>query len=53
MAVAIIGSHSVHGEKHWGTLKSAADDIGVTIQAVCQALRKQGRSKGWLFRRKA
>jgi len=51
MAVAIIGSHSVHGEKHWDTLKDAADDIGVSIQAVCQALRKQGRSKGWLFRK--
>lgn len=53
MAVAVIGVHAVHGEKRWDTLKGAADDLGVSIQAVCQALRKQGRSKGWLFRKDA
>lgn len=53
MAVAVIGTHATHGEKRWGTLKAAADDLGVSIQAVCQALRKQGRSKGWLFRKEA
>lgn len=53
MAVALIGTHQVHGEKHWDTLKAAADELGVSVQAVCQALRKQGRSKGWLFRKEA
>lgn len=53
MAVAVIGTHTIHGEKRWETLKAAADDLGVSIQAVCQALRKQGRSKGWLFRKEA
>lgn len=51
MAVAIIGAHVVHGEKRWDTLKGAADDLGVSIQAISQALRKQGRSKGWFFRK--
>ena len=51
LAVAITGVHLVHGTKSWDTLKAAADDLGVSIQAVCQALRKQGRSKGWLFRK--
>lgn len=53
MAVAVVGVHAVHGEKRWDTLKGAADELGVSIQAVCQALRKQGRSKGWLFRKEA
>lgn len=53
MAVSIIGTHDAHGEKRWDTLKAAADELGVTLQAVSQALRKQRRSKGWLFRRDA
>jgi hypothetical protein len=51
MAVAIIGIHTVHGEKRWDTLKAAADELGVTLQAISQAMRKQGRSKGWTFRK--
>jgi hypothetical protein len=53
MATAIVGVHPVHGEKRWGTLKAAADELGVSIQAISQAIRKQGRSKGWLFRKEA
>jgi hypothetical protein len=53
MATAIIGTHDLHEEKRWDTLKAAADELGVSIQAVCQAIRKQGRSKGWSFRKLA
>jgi hypothetical protein len=51
MAVAVVGTHQIYGERRWDTLKSAADELGVSVQAVCQALRKQGRSKGWAFRK--
>lgn len=51
MAVSIIGTHAAHGEKRWDTLKAAADELGVTLQAISQAIRKQGRSKGWNFRK--
>lgn len=51
MAVAVIGVHQVNGEKRWDTLKAAADELGVTIQAISQAIRNQGRSKGWAFRK--
>lgn len=47
MAKAVLGSHPKHGYKHWGTLQAAADDLSVTIQAISQAIRKKGRSKGW------
>jgi len=33
--------------KEWTTLKSCADDLGVSIQAISQAIRKKQRSKGW------
>jgi len=33
--------------REWDTLKSCADDLGVTIQAISQAIRKNQRSKGW------
>lgn len=51
MAVAVIGVHQVNGEKRWNTLKAAAEELGVTIQAISQAIRNQGRSKGWAFRK--
>lgn len=50
-AVAIIGTHAIHGEKRWCTLKAAGDELGVTLQAISQAIRKQRRSKGWFFRK--
>lgn len=53
MATAVIGTHDLHGEKRWDTLKSAADELGVTLQAISQAIRKQARSKGWSFRKVA
>lgn len=33
--------------KMWDTLKEASEDLGVSIQSVCQALKKQYKSKGW------
>jgi hypothetical protein len=53
MATAVIGVHLEHGEKRWDTLKAAADTLGVSLQAVSRAICKQGRSKGWLFRKEA
>ena len=51
MATAIVGVHAEHGEKQWGTLKAAADELGVSLQAISQAVRKNRRSKGWKFRK--
>jgi hypothetical protein len=53
MATAITGTHALHGEKRWDTLRAAADELGVTLQAISQAIRKQARSKGWSFRKVA
>ncbi len=51
MATAVIGVHAAHGEKKWETLKAAADELGVTLQAISQAVRRQAKSKGWSFRK--
>jgi hypothetical protein len=51
MATAVVGVHPVHGEKRWGTLKAASDELGVSLQAISQAIRRQARSKGWAFRK--
>lgn len=51
IAKAVIGVHAAHGEKKWETLKAAADELGVTLQAISQAVRRQARSKGWSFRK--
>jgi hypothetical protein len=51
MAIAITGNHLIYGQKQWDTLQAAANELGVTVQAVSQAIRKQGRSKGWTFRK--
>ena len=47
MARKVIGTHVSHGVQSWVTLQQAAEDIGVSIQAVCQALKRNGKSKGW------
>lgn len=52
MATEIIGSHLIHGQKQWDTLQAAANELGVTVQAISQAIRRQGKSKGWKFRKK-
>jgi len=50
-SVKIVGEHEVHGSKIWDTMTAAARDLGVTLAAISQALKKQQQSKGWLFRR--
>ena len=51
MAVAVIGKHKYGIQMQWATQQDAADALGVTIQAVCQSMKKQQRSKGWSFER--
>lgn len=47
MARPIVGIHIWFGVTRWDTLTSAAASIGVTIQAVAQAIKKRNRSRGW------
>lgn len=47
MARSVKGVHPTKGEMTWGTLKSASEDLGVSIQAISQAIRKKQKSKGW------
>ena len=47
MARSVKGVHPEKNEKIWPTLQAAADDLGVSIQAISQAIRKQQKSKGW------
>lgn len=51
MAVAIVGVHPIAGERKWGTMKSMADELGVSLAAVSRAVKKQGTTKGWVVRR--
>ena len=46
-AKALRGAHSAQGERVWGTLTDAAIELGVTVQAISQALRRGGRTQGW------
>lgn len=46
-AKPVNGIHIYLGVAQWETLTSAANYIGVTTQAVSQAMRNNGRSKGW------
>lgn len=46
-ARGIKGSHPVIGIQQWGTSQAAARDIGVSAQAICQALKRGGSSRGW------
>jgi hypothetical protein len=47
MARQVRGIHPEYGERTWDTLKDASETIGVSIQAISQAIRKRQRSKGW------
>lgn len=49
MARAVVGHHVDKGSRRWDTLQQAADALGVTIQAVCQAIKKNQQSKGWVL----
>jgi hypothetical protein len=33
--------------RRWATLMEASIDLGVSIQAVCQSIKKKRRSRGW------
>jgi len=46
-ARAIVGVHPDFGCKSWDTLTAASQFLGVTPQAVAQALKRAGRAKGW------
>lgn len=47
MARKVAGVHPWFGVALWDTASAAAQQIGVSLQAVAQAVRKKGRSKGW------
>lgn len=47
MARPVCGAHISGKQRQWETLTDAAKELGVSIQAVCQAIKKKGRSKGW------
>lgn len=47
MARGVRGTHPVHGTTVWETSVEAAKSIGVSPQAICQALRRSGASRGW------
>lgn len=47
MARSVAGVHPVLGTAVWATSQEAAIDIGVSAQAVCQALKRNGSSRGW------
>lgn len=48
-ARAVIGEKE-GGVRIWGTLTDAARQLGVSKQAISQAIRKQQKSKGWELR---
>jgi hypothetical protein len=47
MARKVQGTHEVHGVMFWDTAKSASEHIGVSVQAIVQAIKKNHRSKLW------
>jgi hypothetical protein len=47
MAKSVIGKYNNCVTAKWDTLTEASKDIGVSLQAICQAIKKQTKSKGW------
>ena len=47
MARKVVGLHPWYGLAVWGTATAAAQQLGVSLQAVAQAVRRSARSKGW------
>lgn len=47
MARRVVGLHPWYGVAVWGTATAAAQQLGVSLQAVAQAVRLSARSKGW------
>jgi len=50
MARSVGGAHPDKGEMVWCTLREASKTIGVSIQAVLQAIKSNHKSKGWKLR---
>jgi hypothetical protein len=47
MARRVIGQYNNCVSAEWNTLQECAKDLGVSIQAVLQAIKKENKSKGW------
>lgn len=47
MARRVVGLHVFYGINSWATATDASRALGVSIQAVAQAIKYAGRSKGW------
>lgn len=47
MAKRVVGLHVWYGIHVWSTATAAAEQLGVSVQAVPQAIRKNSRTKGW------
>jgi hypothetical protein len=47
MAKRIVGVHAIHGTRIWDTATAAGVTLGVSVQAVVQAIKLNGKSKGW------
>jgi hypothetical protein len=47
MAKKVVGLHAQHGAACWDTATEAAQAIGVSVQAVAQAVKRNARSRGW------
>lgn len=53
MATPVRGVHPTHGEQQWPTMAAAAAQLGVSIQAISQSIRLQGRTQGWAMEKAA
>lgn len=51
MATPVVGLHIYAGVCRWETMTSAAQALGVSLQAVAQAIRRGARTKGWRMER--
>jgi hypothetical protein len=49
MARSVVGSYNNCISAEWDTLTDAAKEIGVSLQAVCQSIKKHTKSKGWIL----
>lgn len=47
MARKVVGVHPFAGVSIWDTATATAKDLGVSLQAVVQAIKNRNRSKGW------
>jgi len=53
MATPVVGLHIYAGVCRWETMTAAAQALGVSLQAVAQAVRRGARTKGWRMERAA